>query len=225
MAPVRFGSPPRQACGLPPTMQRYAYASPHGSVPRAAHDCQAMRNDDDSTAALPTGDRFEQAEQEFRSATRAEAEASEREAAQLSMRSRSLADVAFDAMSRGDTLAVTAGGKTFTGRVDYAAGDLMTLETSLGRIDVNLAGPVAIQVVERARSGGRARTAGPGSFRGRLLEHEGAREVEVWAAVLAGPLRGKVRVAARDHVVFEDREGREWVLPLAAVGYVARLAG
>ena len=172
-----------------------------------------------------SGNDYARAEEEFRAAARAEAEASEREAAQLAMRTRSLADVAFEAMSRGDTLAVAAGGKTFTGRVGYAAGDLMTLETGLGRIDVNLAGPVAIQVVERARSGGRARAEGPGGFRGRLLEHEGAREVEVWATGLAGPLRGKVKVAARDHVVFEDREGREWFLPLPTVGYVARLAG
>lgn len=167
---------------------------------------------------------YARAEEEFRSATRAEAEASEREAAQLSMRTRSLADVAFDAMSRGDTLAVTAGGKTFTGRVGYAAGDLMTLETGTGRVDVNLAGGVAIRVMERARSGGRARPEGPGSFRGRLLEHEGVRDVELWSTVLPDPIRGTVKVAARDHVVFRDREGREWFLPLSTVAYVARLS-
>lgn len=55
---------------------------------------------------------YEEAEQEFRSAARAEAEASGREAAQLAMRGRFLADVAFEAMSRGDVVAVTVGART-----------------------------------------------------------------------------------------------------------------
>lgn len=73
---------------------------------------------------------YEQAEQEFRSAARAEAEESQREAAQLAIRTRSLADVVLEAMARGDLVAVTVRSRTFTGRVSYAAGDLGLLSTS-----------------------------------------------------------------------------------------------
>lgn len=173
---------------------------------------------------LPAGFGYERAEQDFRSAARAEAEVSEREAAQLGMRSRSLADVAFEAMAKGDLIAVSAGTRIFTGHVAYAAGDLMTLEAGGSPVDVNLRGPVSIRVVERARSGGIGRREGPGSFRGRLLEYEGRPgTVEMGSILFSEPLRGTVRVAAQDHLLVEDQGGHEWFIPLPMVSYVAPL--
>lgn len=167
---------------------------------------------------------YEQAEENFRSTARLEAEESEREAAQLAMRTRSLEDVAFDAMTRGDLIAVTVGPRTFTGQVAYSAGDLMTLEAGGTLVDFNLGGPISIRLVERARSGGLSRREGPGSFRGRLLEYEGlGRTAELGSVLFSEPLRGTVKVAARDHVLFQDRAGQEWAVPLAMVSYVAGL--
>lgn len=83
-----------------------------------------IRHPTDITKALQVIDKLPSLKQNFRGAARAEAEESEREAAQLAMRDRSLSDVAFEAMASGGLIAVTAGLWTFTGLVVYAAGDL-----------------------------------------------------------------------------------------------------
>src|SRR6266571_8221450 len=167
---------------------------------------------------------FEEAEAEFAGAARLEAEDAGRDAALLQMRRRELADVASELMGRGDTTAVAAGDRSFTGTVIHAAGDLMTLESTDAFVDINLdAGPV-ISVVERARAGGRSPRSGPDSFAARLMELEsGKGAVDVGLVGQAHPsLSGHVRVTARDHVVFVDRGGHEWFLPLARIAYVIR---
>lgn len=164
------------------------------------------------------------AEQDLRSAVRLESEEDERQAAQLARRRRSLADVAFEAMSRGDRVAAAVGTRTFTGRVVFASGSLMTLEAEGATVDFNLDGPVRLRIVEAARAGGGPRTDGPGSFRGRLLELEGHHgEIEVGSPLYPDGSRGVVQVVAQDHLVLRDAAGSDWYLPLAWVGYVARV--
>ena len=167
---------------------------------------------------------LERAEIEFLSASRLEAEQAEREAVQLGVRTRELVDVARELMSRGDLVSVTVGERVFTGRVIHAAGDLMTVQTAEPTIDFNLAAPLLISVTQRARAGGVAPGEGPGSFRGRLMEWERTREpVELGLVDPArGALKGQIRAAAQDHIAFVDTGGREWFVPSACVGYLAR---
>jgi hypothetical protein len=165
-----------------------------------------------------------EAEVEFLSEARLDQEQAERDAAALAMRTRELADVAFELMSRGDLVSVAVGDRSFTGKVIYAAGDLMTVQTAEPTVDFNLAAAVLISVTERAREGGVAPGEGPGSFRGRLMEWERAPEpVELGLADPARQvLKGDVRAAAEDHVVFVDTSGREWFVPSTSVAYLAR---
>lgn len=180
--------------------------------------------DPDRADGIEEDSTYRQAEQDFLSAARAEAEVSGREAAELSTRSRSLADVAFEAMSRGDQLAAGIGERDFHGTVVHAAGNLMTLDVSGMLVDFNLDGPVRIQIVERVTAGGRVRGTGPGSFRGRLLELESAgHDLELGSPLCPGALRGRLRVTGQDHVVFEDGSGRDWFVPLTWIGYIATL--
>lgn len=181
-------------------------------------------SDESQDPSLGEDPSFREAAQELRSASRLEAEEDERQAAQLTRRSRSLADIAFEAMSRGDRVAAGTGDRTFTGQVVYSSGDLMTLEVGRATVDFNLQGPVRLQIVEPARSGGGPRSDGPGSFRGRLLELEGhPGDIEVGSPLLPDGLRGKIQVAAQDHLVFRDAAGTEWFVPLNWIAYVARL--
>lgn len=164
------------------------------------------------------------AHQELRDAARLEAEEDERQAALLAARSRRMADVAFEAMSRGDQIAAGVGDRMFTGQVVYAVGDLMTLEAAGATVDFNLDGPLRLRVIHSARSGGGTRRDGPGSFRGRLLELETERgDVEVGSPVLPDGLRARLQVAAQDHLVLRDATGAEWFVPLSWIGYVARV--
>lgn len=164
-----------------------------------------------------------QAEQELRSAARLEAEEDERQAAQLAERSRFLVDVAFEAMSRGDEITAGVGDRMFTGQVVYAIGDLMTLDVGGATVEFNLRGPMRLRIIEQARSGGGSRRDGPGSFRGRLLELETERgEMEIGSPLLPDAMRGKLWVAAQDHLVVRDATGAEWFVPLSWIGYVAR---
>lgn len=164
------------------------------------------------------------ASQDFRSAARLEAEEDERQAAQLAMRKRTLAEVAFDAMGRGDRVAAGLGDRTYAGRVVYSSGDLMTLETGGGTVDFNLQGPIRLRLVEAARSGGGSRREGPGSFRGRLLELEAERgDIEIGSPLFPDGLRGRMQIAAQDHLVLQDATGAEWFVPLSWIGYVARV--
>lgn len=161
------------------------------------------------------------AEAEFLSAARLEAEEAGREAARLQMRSRHLGDVVRELMTRGDLVTVTVGDRSFTGRVLQAAGDLMTLLTADDVVDVNLPLASVIAILERARAGGRSRTEGPGSFRGRLLELEGVWGVEVGILGSApAVLKATIKVAAQDHLLLVDAAGNERYVTTRWVGYV-----
>lgn len=153
---------------------------------------------------------------------RADAEEDERLAAQASRRKRTLTDVARELMTRGDTVVVGVHHRRFTGRVLHAAGDLVTLRTASGTVDVNLRAPALLRVVERAASGGRDAHDGPSSFKARLFEVEMADEiVEIGCVNLGEEQPGRIVAVAVDHVVWSDRDGGEWFLPLSTITHVA----
>lgn len=158
----------------------------------------------------------------YRAERRAEAAAYEELAARDRLRGRDLADVAAEALARGDVVAVAVAGRTFTGTVTYAAGDLACVRTTVGDdVDVRLGGVVAVRVVQPVRSGGRSRAPGPAGFAARLGEHEAAGTLlEIGAAVPEAGLVGRIQAVAVDHVVVADREGGEWFVARGALDYV-----
>jgi hypothetical protein len=154
---------------------------------------------------------------------RSDAEEGERQAAQASARRRTLAEVAADLRSRGDTVAVSVGRQVLTGTIVFAGSDYLRLRTPGALVDCPLTQPLVLRVVQRARAGGTGLSPGSGTFRARLLELEvEAVEVQLGTSVLGDVQRGRLRTVARDHVVFVADGGQEWHVALAAVTCVAR---
>lgn len=161
--------------------------------------------------------------QRFRAELRAEAEEYEALAARDLLRSRRFADVGLELLHRGDVVGVVLGDRAFTGTVTYVARDLACLRTPSLDVDLALGAPLAIQVVERVRAGGQGRGHGPGSFAGRLREHEAAGgPVEVCCPALELALRGVIAAVAADHVVFDDSAGQRWFVARQAIACVVR---
>lgn len=165
---------------------------------------------------------------------RAEAEEGERLAARAAQRARDLAAVAAELRDRGDRIAVDVTGRTYVGHVVHVGADLLQLRTrssplmaagvagepvgSGAVVDVHLAAPVVLRVVERVHEGGVGPQPGPATFRARLLEHEVADAVvDLTAEAVAGSVRGRVAAVGRDHVVLVDGDDDPWFVPFATI--------
>lgn len=156
----------------------------------------------------------------FRSELRAEAAEWEQLAAKQRLRRRTLAEAVREWLHRGDLVAVAVGGYRTLGTIAHVGADLACLAVDAGTVDVDLNGPATWQRVERARSGGLARSSGPPTFAARLAEHEIA-GAPVTLVGAVGDLVVGVRIEAVgvDHVVASGGE-RQWLLPLPAVAAV-----
>lgn len=155
---------------------------------------------------------------------RAEAEESERLAAQSARRRAQLVDVARDALFRGDRVALHYPDTVVTGEVIHAAGDLASIRTAATTVHCKLEAAVTLHVVERDAFGGRTPERGAESFRARLFELElASAQVDVGGAMSGGGLRGRLAVVAVDHVVLDTPDGEVHV-SLAAVHTVAEVA-
>ncbi len=143
-----------------------------------------------------------------------EAAAAEHDTELLRRRRRSLVDVCFEWMSRGDLITVAVGGQGYEGRLVAAVNDLAIVETKTLRIAVNLS------LVDYVRSDR------PAAFAG----SSGERSVTSFRAALgrceidATPVRlldtnqridvvGVIAAATEDHVLLRDKHGLEWMLP------------
>lgn len=139
---------------------------------------------------------------------------------------RGLDEVVLEYMHRGDTLRVAVGPHAWTGTVVHAGAELLTLRAQAGtEIDVALDAITSIRVVARAAAAGQApRGPHPGSLIARLRELTmlDDEEVELGGPLLVPPITGRVAVVAASHVEVVARDGGEWVLPLAEVGFVIR---
>lgn len=157
-----------------------------------------------------------------RAELRAEAEEYEALAAKDLARSRTLRDLALSWCHRGDTVeAVTACGR-FVGHVVYAAGDLASMATATEAVDLSLRAPLALRVVERARSGGQGTGRGAASFKARLAEHEASGvPLVLGTRIPPGDLHGVLAAVAVDHVVLDDR-GTVHHVALAAIDLARR---
>jgi hypothetical protein len=130
-------------------------------------------------------------------------------------RAAHLAEIAYDAMNRGDIVQIVIGDAVFRGRVRHARNDLMVLHGPV-LLDVNLAAPLVLRIVERGAAGGEVPwDRGAESFAARLAELEQQHEIcEFYSAPDAIRATGRLSIRAQDHVVVEDRDGGEWILPL-----------
>jgi hypothetical protein len=135
---------------------------------------------------------------------RRQAEEDEYAARKGVLRKRTLDQVAYELLARGDTVAVLAGDRRFLGVVAHANRDLLTLVTPQGdQVHVNLGGPIVLQVAERAPAGGKGRDRfGPESFLARMRELELSElTVEVVAPPAGDPISGRIEAAATDHLM------------------------
>jgi hypothetical protein len=153
----------------------------------------------------------EQVGGEFRLA----AEQDEYWAMKQARRARTLPEIAYDAMSRGDLLEIWAGETTFRGFIQHTRNDLLVLQAR-DRIDVNLGGPVILRVIEPAAApGSGAVRNGATSFAARLAELEQSRTLGEFVTPFSrAPVQGRVAIRANDHVIVEGPDTREWVVPL-----------
>lgn len=167
----------------------------------------------------------------WREAWRRDQEAWGDEAARAWEHGRTLADRSTEWMLRGDVVAVSTAGRTFTGPVVAVGEDLLAVATPEGRVDVRTAfragraahssrAPVVVRVVDRGAGPGRRPAAGAPTFEARLaeLEARGA-AVVVGSALLAEELIGEVGLG-RDHLVVRPAGAHETVVPRAWVAYV-----
>ena len=151
---------------------------------------------------------------------RLEAEMLEQEAASVELRRRELGDVAVELMSRGDLVTVIAGDRQIQGRLEFARGEIASLRTASGLVDVHLAPGVVLRVDERSSAGGKPPRSGSETMRARMLEHElSSRRVTVWAPAPATEVAGLIAAVGRDHVIVSDIEGAQWVVRLEDVAW------
>jgi hypothetical protein len=148
---------------------------------------------------------------------RLEAEAVEDDARRHALRRRTLQDVAFELMNRGDEVGATGAGVSLTGTITHVAGDLAIIQTPHSLANVNLAGLVSLRVLRRNQEGGQGRANGSPSYRSRMLELELSGEfIEIFSSV-SDSVTGTISAVGADHIVVVDRNQTEWFIPLSTI--------
>jgi hypothetical protein len=139
-------------------------------------------------------------------------------------RDRDLGDVALEAMHRGDMVSATVGERVFTGTVSHVGADVMTVVSRYGvETDIRLDALSQYRVVESVSQGGRPlEKTDPAEFRHCFFDPETeGYDVEVGGPQL-GPTTGSIVLVGRDHLVMRAKGRGDWVVALAAVGYLIR---
>jgi hypothetical protein len=181
-----------------------------------------------SDGASPEPDPLARLDQELREKVGGEfrrtAEEDEFTARKAALRRRTLAQVAYELLSRGDNVRATIGAESFRGTITHARGTLATLTPATGaEVHLNLAGPLSLDVVERSATGGRTREPyGPETFVARLRELE-LSEVPIEAIVgfSDGRPSGVIEAVGEDHLMLRGETTH--FVPLAWIGAVRRL--
>ncbi len=151
---------------------------------------------------------------------RLEAEMLEQDAASVELRRREIGDVAVELMSRGDLVTVIAGEKQIKGQIEFARGEVASLRTSNGLVDVHLTPGVVLRVDERSSAGGKPPRSGSETMRARMLEHElNSRRVTLWAPAHATEVSGHIAAVGKDHLIVLDADQAEWVFRLEDVAW------
>jgi hypothetical protein len=147
--------------------------------------------------------------------------AAEGDTEQLRKRRRSLVDLCFEWMSRGDHVTIGVGGHEFEGRLVAAVNDLLVMRTK----DVEIAAIVtAVNFTRCDRRRVYDGTSGErsvSSFRAYL----GAAEIDQRSLRLVGrsfDVTGVIDASTDDHWLLIDRNGVEWALSKQATEYCMR---
>jgi hypothetical protein len=147
--------------------------------------------------------------------------AAEHDTELLRRRRRSLVDVCFEWMSRGDRVTVAVAGTQFEGELIAVVNDLALLRTRTLDIGFNLNAVDFVRSNQRAAFTGTSGERTVSSFRALL----GKFEVEELQARLVGrdktfDLTGVIGASTEDHVIVVDGPGNEWALPRNRIAYV-----
>ncbi len=155
---------------------------------------------------------------------REEAEELEIVTEESELRSRSFADVAREIRNRGDHVSIMTSHRVFLGRIVYAAGDFISVDTQEFSVDINLADVAFMRLLRDGRDGaGRPNIAGPGTFEMRLLERQSrVTDVEIGFRQFEQTLTGAIIAVAQDHVLVIDHNKTECTAPIAGISYVIR---
>ncbi len=148
-----------------------------------------------------------------------EAAAAERDAELLRKRRRTLGDVCFEWMSRGDLVTFAVGTNHFEGHLAATVNDLVIVRTKTMEVAIN------VSLVTFARSDKQQVFAGTtgersvSSFRAQLGRYEvEATPVRLVDADNGFDLVGVIEASTDDHVLVRDEQGHEWALPRNRIG-------
>ncbi|HEX9855623.1 MAG TPA: hypothetical protein VGC47_09930 [Acidimicrobiia bacterium] len=177
---------------------------------------------------MTTGDPFEELDEELRHRMAGEfrrtAEEDEYAARKAALRSRSLADVAFELLGRGDVVAAVVGSwHRYQGTMSHAKGSLASLTTGIGdSVHLNLEGPVSLEVVERSAAGGRSREPmAAESFMAKLREIElSEHPVDIVLHSVEESIAGRIEAVTKDHVMLVTTDSRTWFVPIREIAAV-----
>lgn len=170
-------------------------------------------------------DPFEELARELRQGVGAEwseeAEITERETHLGSLRKRRLADVAREAMHRGDVVSALVGRRSVKGSVMFVGADYLVIQTASQTLDIVL--DRAVLRIETRPGGGHTTRGGSATFKARLAEYEQTGEPVTLHLIGDVPQQtGRILVAAIDHCVTEDAEGVRSNIPIALIEMISR---
>ena len=152
-----------------------------------------------------------------------EAVAAERDAELLRKRRRSLGDVCFEWMSRGDLVTVGTAGIEFEGRLTAAVNDLVVMSTKTLVVAINSQLVGFVRSDKQEAFEGTTGDRSVSSFRAQL----GRYEIDFTSVRLVGTrgsfdLTGTIEASTDDHVLVRDKQGLEWALPRTEIACVIR---
>lgn len=150
-----------------------------------------------------------------------EAIAAERDTELLRKRRRSLTDVCYEWMSRGDLVTVAIGSSQFEGQLTAVVNDLLVVSTKTLEVAINMFLIGFVRCDQRSVFAGTTGNRSVSSFRAQL----GRYEIDAAAVRLVGArgsfdLIGMIEASTDDHVVTRDTQGLEWLLPRTEIAYV-----
>ena len=141
----------------------------------------------------------------------------------LRKRRRSLVEVCFEWMSRGDHVTLSVCGDHFDGRLTAAISDLLVLETADLVVAIRVEATDYVRSNQRSCSEGTSGSQRVQSFRAYLADFEvNAREVRLVGAEF--DVLGMIDASTDDHVLVVDRSGGRWALPRHSIGYATSSA-
>jgi len=150
--------------------------------------------------------------------------AAEGDTEQLRKRRRSLVDLCFEWMSRGDHVTIGVGTQQFDGQLVVAVNDLLVLRTEDIEVAASTHAVGFVRNNHRAAFDGTSGERGFGSFRAYL----GTAEIEQLPLRLVGQgfdVTGVIDASTDDHWLVIDRNRVEWALTRRAIDYCLTTIG